>query len=210
MSTEATIYINHSETDSPLGTSGVDWVEVDTDNDRILASRGSDVVKDGEPLPVESALISAGLVLDGTEKVYDKYFLAHEDGNILHEIFLMGESNNRYVIAIDFDGPTASEPVLEVWDNVEMLTADSVPLGAGEPANSWIKAIGTTFSLPGEDWSGISMAGSSDGHFVWLNAEQGPLSVATTLYFQMKIVIPATQQDAGNVQPILVVKYARV
>ena len=87
-----TIHINHSSEDSPLNTSGVDWIEVDPDNDTLIMSNGSDTVKDGEASPGESALNSAGVVLDGTEQTYAHYFLNDASAVLLKEIFLMGET----------------------------------------------------------------------------------------------------------------------
>lgn len=204
------IYANHSNTDSPLNTSGVDWIEIDPDNDRIIISEGSDTVKDGEPSPGESALNSAGIVLDGSEQTYDKYFLDDASAVLLKEIFLMGEGNYRYVMAFDFDDSTVSEPVLEIWDDSDMDSIDSVVLGAGDANSSWIRGIVTTDSLPGASWTGSRLAGSSDGHFLWLNDLNGALTVAKTLYCQLKVVVPATQVDAGATTPVLVCKYTTV
>ena len=62
------IHINHSLTDLPLLSSGVDWIQVDPDNDGLIMSNGSDLIADGEASPGETALNSAGIVLDGTEQ----------------------------------------------------------------------------------------------------------------------------------------------
>ena len=205
-----TIHINHSTEDSPLLTSGVDWVQVDPNNDVIIMSNGSDTVKDGEPTPGETALNSGGIVLDGTDQVFPHYFLNDVSVAILKEIFLMGDGNNRYVLAFDFDASTVSEPILEAWDDANFNTVDSVILGEGNPVYSWIKGIVTTDGLPGEAWTGIAMAGSSDTHFLNLNNENGALAVATTLYCQLKCVVPSTQNDAGASTPVLVVKWTSI
>ena len=205
-----TIHVNHSSTDSPLLTSGVDWIEVDADNDGIIFSNGSDTVKDGEASPGESALNGAGVVLDGTEQTFPYYFLNDASVALLKEIFLMGEGNYRYVVACDFDGATVSEPVLQLWDDTDMDSVDSTVLGAGTPASSWITGITTTDALPGASWAGSALAGSSDGHYLNLNDGNGALTVAETLYFQLKCVIPATQVDGGASVPIMVVKWTSV
>ena len=205
-----TIHINHSSTNSPLLTSGVDWVEIDPDNDKIIISNGSDTVADGEVSPGESALNGAGIVLDGSEQTYPHYFLDDSSAVELKEIFLMGSGNNRYVIAFEFDAPTVSEPVLEAWDDSDMDTIASTILGAGTPSSSWIKGITTTDDLPGDSWIGSTLAGSSDGHFLWLNNESGALLVADVLYCQLKCVVPASQTDAGASTPIIVVKWTTV
>lgn len=205
---ELTIYANHSSTDSPLNTPGVDWVEIDPDNDSIIITDGSDTVKDGESIPGQSALNGAGILLDGTEQTFDTYLLEDFSANELKEIFLMGSGDNRYVLAFDFDGSTASEPVLEAWDDSDMDSIDSVVLGSGTSSASWLRAITTTSSTPGASWTGSRLAGSSDGNFLYLNDENGALSVADTLYCQLKCVVPSTQSDAGATTPILVCKYA--
>jgi len=204
------IHINHSAVDSPLLTSGVDWILVDPDNDKLIISDGSPIVADGEASPGESALNSAGLVVNGSEQTFGKYFLDDASVVLLKEIFLMGESNSRYVLAFDFDDSTVSEPVLEVWDDSDMDTVASVVLGEGTPADSWIKGIVTTDTLPGVAWTGDALAGSSDGHFLWLNNENGALSVAKTLYCNIRVTIPSSQVDAGASLPVLVCKYTSI
>lgn len=215
MSTEATIYINHSQTDSPLETSGVDWVDINAlEGDKLLINNGSDVIKDGAIAPGEQAINGAGLVLDGAEHILSKYFLLDEsDGSKLKEVFMAGAQNKRYVFAVDFDGPTVSIPVLEAWDDIGMDSIDSVILGEGTPSLSWIQAINTTSALPGSSWetgigSGIRLAGATDGYF--LELDSAPLSVAKTLYFQTKVVVPSTQQDAGLMNPVLIVKWTTI
>lgn len=205
-----TIHINHSAQDSPLLTSGVDWVEVDTDNDSLIISNGSDTVKDGEATPGETALNGAGIFLDRSEQTFPHYFLNDISAVVLKEVFLMGEGNYRYVLAFDFDASTVSEPVLEVWDDSDMDTIASVILGEGTPSYSWIKGIVTTDALPGDDWTGLSLAGSSDTHFLNLNDDNGALTVAKTLYCQLKCVVPATQVDGGASTSVIVAKWTSI
>jgi hypothetical protein len=141
--------------------------------------------------------------------VYDKYILDDVGSNELKEIFLMGAGNYQHVVAVDFDGVTASEPVLEAWDDISMKTTENVVLGENVPDLSWIRGVTTTDGLPGAGWVGKPLAGSTEGYFLWLNNQAGALTVAKTLYFQLKVTIPASQEDSGNSQPILVVKFAR-
>jgi len=215
MSTEATIYINHSEIDSPLDTSGVDWVEVNAlEGDKLLINEGSDVIVDGATSPGEQAINGAGFILNGEEHILSKYFLLDEsDGSKLKEVFMAGAQNKRYVFAVDFDGPTVSIPVLEAWDDTDMDTSDSAILGEGTPSLSWVQAIKTTSVLPGTSWltgigNGVRLAGATDGYF--LELDTAPLGEAKTLYFQLKIVVPSTQQDAGLMNPVLIVKWTTI
>ncbi|MGD2072069.1 MAG: hypothetical protein PVG65_01080 [Candidatus Thorarchaeota archaeon] len=212
MATSLTIYANTGTSDVEVGDSNADFTEIDVDNDELIFSAGSDSVADGEPIPSDTQLNQAGLLLvtPRAEQTYDKYFLSDNSAGILKEIHNMGAGNYRYVLAFSFDGATASEPVLEVWDDSDLDSINNVSLGAGTPSNSWFRGITTTGALPGASWTGSRLAGSSDGHFLYLNDENGALSGADILYCQLKVVIPASQTDAGANTPVIAIKYATV
>jgi len=205
--TTCTISLNCDTQDVALGTGGVDWVEMSLGNDSLIITNGSDVIADGEPIPSQTDLNQAGLILTGVEQIVSKYLLADISENELKAVHNMGNQNKRYVMAFDFDGATTSEPILEAWDDVSMQTYDNLCLGAGTATNSWLRGITTTSALPGTNWIGSRLAGSADGHFLWLNNQAGALSVAKTLYCNLKMVIPATATESGAETPILVVKY---
>ena len=156
MATELNIYVNTGTQDSALGTSGAEFTEIDVDNDTIIISGGSDTVKDGEPIPSDTQLNQAGLLLvtPRVEQTYDKYFLEDFDANLLKQIHNMGAGNYRYVMAFDFDDETVSEPVLELWDDSDLDSIDSIPLGAGVASSSWVRGKTTTDALPGASWVG--------------------------------------------------------
>jgi len=202
-----TIYANTGTQDTAIGTSGVEFTEISPLNDKLIFSSGSDVVKDGEPIPTQAQLISAGVVLTGAEQTVGKYFLQDNSASILKEIFNMGNQNKRYVLAFDFDAITASEPILEIWDDTDMDTIDDVTLGGGTASLSWWRGITTTAGLPGTDWIGNRLAGSGSGYFLYLNNQSGALAVPTVLYCQLKIVVPATANAGGSASPIIVVKW---
>jgi len=211
MSTALTIAVNNSTTDSEYGVSGVDWIDVNLANDTLFFTAGSDTVKDGEPIPGEAAFNQAGIrINEGSEVIVDTYLLADADANLLKEIHMMGNQNKRYVLAFDFDGATTSEPVLEAWDDENLNTIATEPLGADTPSESWIKGVDTTDGLPGADWAGVPMAGTGDGYFVLLNNSNGALSVADTLYCNLKVVIPLTASNSGSFTPAIVCKYTTV
>ena len=95
-----------------------------------------------------------------------------------------------------FDETTASEPQLEAWDNSNHDTTATHVLGNATPANSMVKAVCTTSSLPGANWAGTAIAGSEAGRFIQLNNGNGALTdpgsgLTTDLYANIKIVIPA-------------------
>jgi hypothetical protein len=207
MATNLTISANIDVVDAPYA-SGASWVDLDLSNDTMIFTAGSDVVKDGEPIPSQTALNQAGIILTGTEQIVSQYFVADASANILRQIDLMGNTTNRYVLAFTFDGPTATEPILELWDDITLNTIDSTTLGAGTPANSWWRGITTTNSAPSIDWVGLNLAGSSDLHYLQLNDGNGPLIGATTLYCNLKVVIPASATTGTSATPIIVVKFA--
>lgn len=206
---ELTIHINVSNTDSELGTSGVDYVEFSSGNDQIIFTNGSTEVADGEDTPTQQELISAGIVLQDppVEIIVDDYLLLDASANELKDIPLMGNVNKRYVLAFDFDDATASEPVLEVWDDSNLNTITGTMLGSGTPSLSFIRGITTTYSAPGTDWVGSRMAGSGSGNFLYLNGENGPLTGADTLYANIKVVIPNTQETGFSANPVFVCKF---
>lgn len=207
------IHLNCDTVDSPLELSGVDWVQMDEDVDYlILLTNGSASVADGQPLPSTTLRNRAGLAVTGVEQTCTKYFLADDSANLLKQIHNMGAGNKRYVMCFEFDEAdgTATEPVLEAWDNLDMDSVEFVTLGEDSPSASWIAGICTTNGLPGVGWSGYRIAGDTAGHYLNLNNNNGALSGPTNLYAQLKVVMPSTVIDGGVENPILVVKYTNV
>jgi hypothetical protein len=207
MSTQLSVYVNTDTQDFPYPSSGIDWTLMALSTDSLIFSAGSDTVKDGEVIPSATQLTQAGTLISTVAVTVAKYFLADVSANLLKEIHNMGNKDKRYVLGFYFDGATASEPVLEVWDDEDMDSIDLKCLGDDNADNSWIKGITTTAATPGADWVGSNLAGSEDGHFLYLNDENGALSVAGTLYCNLKVVIPASFQYGGSESPVFVVKY---
>jgi hypothetical protein len=205
--TNLTIALNTDTQDLAYGSSGVEYTEINLDNDFLIFTAGSNVVKDGEPIPSASELTQAGILLNGSEQTVDLYLLADVSANELKEVHNMGDQDKRYVMAFVFDGPTASEPVLEAWDNDSMNSINNVSLGSGVATSSWLRGVVTTDGLPGPNWTGQRLAGASDGHFLKLNNDNGALSTAKTLYCNLKLVIPSVQTEGLNETPVLIVKY---
>jgi len=208
MATLVDIYANCGSQDVPYGSSGADWVKIDLVNDYLIFSGGSDAVADGEVIPSSADLNQAAVLLVGSETVVPKYFLADVSEGIIREIHLAGNIDAQYVFAFVFDGATATEPVLELWDDAGLNSIAIETLGAGTPANSWYKGICTTESSSGSSWVGAALAGSSSSHFISLNAGNGALLTSGVCYAQLKIVIPATASTAGLAAPVFVCKYA--
>lgn len=205
MPTNLKVVLNCGVPDSAYPTA--DWIEMSLTSDSLIFSNGSDVVADGQPIPSESSLNSAGVIILATDVIVPKYFLTDISANLLREIHNAGNQNKRYVYGFDFDGPTASEPSLELWDDdsFDSVTLDS--LGAGDPESSWWRGIVTTGGAPEDDWVGDKLAGASDLHFLWLNNGGGPLTIAKTLYCNLKIIVPANFTRAGADKPVIAIKY---
>lgn len=201
------VWVNVSAIDSPLGTSGVEFIEFSEGNDTIIFTRGSTAIDEGQPTPSQQDLISAGVILTGSEITVDKYFLLDASANELREIQLMGNQNTRYVLAFDFDAATSSEPTFEVYDDDNLNTIDSVLLGEGTATQSMVRGITTTTSAPGTNWTGSKLAGSSSSHFLLLNDSNGALTVADTLYANLKIIIPAATTSGFSEFPSFVCKF---
>ena len=203
------VYINCDTQDEVLGTSGVDWVEFAEGSDQIIFTNGNTEVQDGADIPSQAELISAGIILTGSEIIMDDYLLQDTSENILKSINNMGNVNKSYVIAFDFDAITASEPQFEVYDDVNLNSADGAMLGSGTPSSSFIRGITTTTSPPGTDWitGATRMAGSSDGNFLYLNDQNGFLTAPGTLYANLCVVIPASQTTGFSASPVFVCKW---
>jgi hypothetical protein len=206
--TDLILKINNTVTDSVVG---VGWIDVDNINDGFIFSTGSAAgqgVSDGDPIPSEALLNRYAVQLSAISAVtVPKYFLADNSTNLLKEIKLAGNQNKRYVFACAFDGATATEPVLEAWDNDSMNSYSDPSLGAGVPNVSWYKAVATTSALPGVNWTGVSLAGNGSSNIVLLNEGNGALTGAANLYFNFKIVIPAGYLTPAVHTPILSIVY---
>jgi len=204
--------INCSASDVEYGTSGVDWRDFVESSDKLIFTAGNSEVQDGADIPSASQLISAGIQLTDplSQIIVDTYLFQDTGSNILKDIDLMGDQDAQYVMAFSFDGSTASEPVLEVWDDSNLNTITSTILGGGTPSNSMVRGITTTSSSSGSNWAtttGIKMAGSSSGNFLFLNDENGPLTSIDVLYCNLAIVISASQSTGFGNTPSFSVKW---
>lgn len=207
MSTQLTVYVNTGTLDAERGSSAVEFTEMNLTNDYMVFSAGSDTVKDGEPLPTPQQLNSAAPLITTVDVEIAHYFLADASDNELKEISLGGNQNARYVFCFSFDGATASEPVLELWDDDDLDSIDTYSLGEGDANSSFFRGIVTTDSLPGASWTGTRLAGSSDNHFLWLNNNNGELTTAKDLYCNLRATIPADFGQASAETPVIAIKY---
>jgi hypothetical protein len=197
--------VNVSSTDSSYVVAPSNFIEIEPD-DYFIFSLGSADVADGKPIPsTEQLNAAASIIPDSGIEYISKVFLADVSENLLREIHLLGQ-NKRYVFCVSFDAPTATEPVLELWDNGDYDTYNFQMLGEGTPANSLIRGIMTNLGLPGEDWIGKHLAGGADDYRLLLNDGSGRLLVAADLYFNLKAeVIPTL--DAAIETPRFLIKF---
>ena len=203
------VYINVDSQDEPLGTSGISWEEFSEGNDQFLFTAGNTEVEDGANIPSQAELISAGIILTRSQIIVDDYLLEDTSENLLKSIDNMGNNDKRYIIAFVFDASTASEPTFETYDDANLNSADGAMLGSGTPSSSFVRGITTTSSLPGANWitGATRMAGASDGNFLYLNDQSGFLTVPTTLYCNLAVVIPSSQTIGFSATPVFVVKW---
>ena len=208
MPTSLTIRINNTINESSFVAQPSYYVSVDTLTDYFIFSGGSVLVADGQPVPLEADLNRAGVQLDPlNEVIVSKYLLADISANLLKEVKNAGNQTKRFAFCCSFGGATASEPQLEAWDDDDLDSYLIAPLGGGIPTISWFRAICTTTSTPLADWVGIKLGGEDASNVVLLNDGVGPLTVATDLYFNFKIVIPTGVTTPGSYTPVLNITY---
>ncbi len=205
--TNLTIRINNTTIDSSFLLQPTFYKTVNPANDYFLFSAGSSVVADGFPIPSATDINRAATALGVTAIEVAKYFLASNGDNVLYQIKNAGSVNKQHVICCSFDGETASEPQLEAWDDSDMITHTLDCLGGTTPNNSYYRAICTTASLPGAGWNGIPLSGDGVSNVLQLNNGSGPISIATDLYFNFKVLIPGGLSTPQSYQPVLAIVY---
>jgi len=201
MSTNLTARVNAVDADVNYETTPADYIALDLTNDYLIWSEGDDQISDlmtHEPLESELNNDATQIDPDNPKQVAKCFLMDYShDWNgsyYTHLVKGMGE-NKRYVFAFSFDGDTASEPQLEAWDDSDHDSYANHVLGAGTPADSMVKAVCTTSSLPGASWAGTAIAGSDASRIVKLNDGNGAITLASgevskELYANIKIVIP--------------------
>jgi len=217
MATNLTILANYINADVNYETTPADYIALDLVNDYFIWTEGDATVKDlMTHEPIASELNAAATKIDpDNPKTVAKCLLmdySHDVGGAYytHLVKGMGE-NKRYVFAFSFDGATASEPQLEVWDNSSHNSTDNHGLGNGTPANSFVKGVCTTASLPGESWAGAALAGASN--VLQLNNNNGALAdlasgeTSQELYCNLKMTIPAAYATPAAETYVLTVRF---
>lgn len=101
-----------------------------------------------------------------------------------------GGGNYRYAYGAYIDGTSQSAIVLQAWDSTSRETSYSQVLGSGTPANSMIRAVSTTDSSPGDEWSGTPLAGDGPSNTVALTS--GGIESSQMVYFNIRLLVPYT------------------
>ncbi len=202
MTTSLSIIANLVDSTVTYQTTPANYIVLDLTNDYLIHTEGNSTVKDlmtSEPTPSE--LNEASTIIDNTaDKEVDKILVmdySHNFSGSYYTYLVKGKGENkRYVFGFSFDGATATEPQLEAWDDENHNTYANNVLGDGTPANSMVKVVSTTDSLPGASWAGTAIAGDDSGRVVLLNAGNGALGALPSgdtsqeIYANIKIVIP--------------------
>jgi hypothetical protein len=199
MSVDLTVLANYVDADVNYETTPADYIALDLTNDYLIWTEGDAIVKDlmtHEPTPAELNAAATKIDPDNPKTVAKCLLMdySHDVGGSYYTHLVKGMSENkRYVYGFSFNGATASEPQLEAWDDSDHDSTDKHVLGNGTPANSFVKAVCTTASLPGVDWAGTAIAGAN---VLQLNNGNGALAAlgsgetSQELYANIKIVIP--------------------
>jgi hypothetical protein len=207
MATVLDVRVNYVDADVTYGITPADYITMDLSNDYLIWSKLLADLMTHEPSPSE--LNAAAEIIDPLSDVtVAKCLLMDYSHNVggayyTHLVKGMGE-NKRYVYCFSFDGATATEPQLEAWDDSNHTTALKNVLGLGTNNDSFIKAVCTTLALPGGGWAGTALAGSN---VLLLNAGNGALTIASDLYANLKIVIPATYATPAAETFVITVRY---
>lgn len=209
MATALDVLVNYVDAAVAKATTPADYIEMDLTNDYLIWTAGDATVKDlmtheptSDELNTAASVISDDadvdialcLLMDYSHNVGGAYYT--------HKVIGMGE-NKRYVFCFAFDGATAMIPRLEAWDDSNHTTIAKNVLGAGTPANSFIKAVKTTDALPGAGWTGTAIAGASN----YVELDSAALTVAKDLYANIKIVLPQSYATPAAETFCLTVRY---
>jgi hypothetical protein len=214
MATIMKFLINYVNSDVMYVTTPADYIELVLADDYLIWTAGDTVVTDlMTHEPIADELNAAASVIDPLAAVTVAKCLlmdkSHNVGGAYYTHLVKGMAENKkFVYCFSFDGATATEPQLEAWNNDSHTTLDKNVLGLGTPANSMIKGVCTTTTLPGVGWVGTSLAGGSN--VLLLNDGIGALSGAGALYCNLKIVIPSGYSTPAAETFVLTIRYTYV
>jgi hypothetical protein len=210
MPTNLNIHVNTTAVDATRLAQPANYVLMDLANDKLIWSAGGTAaVIDGADTPNTAELDEAATIIGSVDTEIDKLFLLDfsDVGLELKLVDLAGSGDNQHVICLEFDAATASEPRLESFDDNGHVTANLNVLGAGTPADSMVKGVLTTAVTPGLAWVGTPIAGSLAPNVLELNGGGGALLVATDVYVNLKVLIPASFSVPFSESPVITIRY---
>jgi len=207
MATTCIIRVNVTNNDNEYPGNESDYVLVNLAADKLIFSKGSSEVADGEGTPTDLELTNASMQFSSSEQEIPHTFLldVSEVGAELKEIFMANSGNYRYVFNAYFDGETATEPTLEAWNTNSHVLADLNCLGSGNPDNSMLNGIATTFSSPGSNWVGSPIAGLN---VIGLNNGGAVPGGGGNLYFNLHWNISAAYPTPFVETPVITIRFA--
>ena len=212
MPTALQVRVNYVDPTHTYSGHNSDYITMDLTNDYLIWSKLLADLMTHEPTPDE--LNAAAEIIDPSLPVTVAKCLlmdySHSVGGSIytHKIIkdnLIDLDILRYVFCFSFDGATATEPQLEAWDTSAHSTYAKHVLGAGVPANSMMKGVCTTTTLPGAGWAGTALAGASN--VLLLNFGGGALGGAADLYANLKAVLPAAYSTPAAETFVLTCRY---
>jgi hypothetical protein len=208
-----TFLINYVDSAVSYNSAPSNYIPVDLISDYLIWTAGDLVVKDlMTSEPTSDELNAAATVISDIAPTTVALCLlqdySHNIGGPYYTHKVLGMSENKaYVFCFSFDGPTATIPRLEAWDTSAHTTSTKHVLGAGTPANSFVKAVKTTGgTLPGASWVGTALAGAAN----YVELDTAALTVAKDLYSNIKIVIPQSYATPAAENFVLTVRYTRL
>jgi hypothetical protein len=211
MATALLIRTNIVDADIAYVTTPADYITMDLTNDYLIWSKTLADCMTHEPtadeLNAAAEIIDPSLAVTVTKCLLMDY--SHDVGGSYYTHLVKGMGDNKkFVYCFSFDGATATEPQLEAWDSSAHSTCVKNVLGIGVPANSMLKGVCTTTTLPGTGWVGTALAGASN--VLLLNDGLGAILLASDLYANLKIVIPAAYTTPAAETFIFCVRYTYV
>jgi hypothetical protein len=211
MATTLKVLVNYVNADVSYAVTPADYIEMQLNQDYLIWSKTLADLMTHEPtadeLNAAAEIIDPALAVTVAKCLVMDY--SHDVGGSYYTHLVIGMSlNKKFVYCFSFDGATATEPQLEAWDTSAHTTILKHVLGAGTPANSMMKGVCTTTTLPGVGWAGTALAGASN--VILLNDGSGALVGAGHLYANLKIVIPSGYSTPAAETFILCVRYTYV
>jgi hypothetical protein len=195
---------NHSQENLPnTGNESGDsrWKVLNPLTDKVAFL--GDSAEDGDPITSKSLFsipesgsqeVPRALIKNYASGVWDRVWLAGSNAN------LGGGGNYKYAFGAYIDGTSQSAILLQAWDSASKESYNLQVLGSGNPDDSMLRAVCTTYASPGNEWAGIPIAGDDPSNVVALTT--GGIVTARMIYFNLRLLIPSTATPFAD-EPVL-------